>query len=131
MAAIDFARVVYALVSLQNCARNGALYEFYKASGQQLPSNWAGLSMNGTANPSDFAVQCDQGNLSVNLPATYGGNPNPYSPVASTNNYVTVTVQCNFTLLMLGSNESFPSIGQQLTLTQSVSMPMPANAPAP
>jgi TadE-like protein len=119
MAAVDFARVVYALVALQNCARNGALYEFYKAAGYSVPSSWTSLST---------AVQADAGNLTVTLPSTYNSNSNPYSPQSSTNNYVTVTVQCNFTLLMLGSNGDFPSIGSSLTLTQSASMPMPASS---
>jgi hypothetical protein len=122
MASIDFARVVYALVTLQNCARNGALYEFYKSAGYSLPSSWTSLTT---------AVQADAGNLTVTIPSTYGGNANPYSPQASTNNSVTVTVQCSFTLLMLGSVEGFPSIGTTLTLTQSVSMPLPASASAP
>ncbi len=122
MASIDFARVVYAMVTLQNCARNGALYEFYVASNNSLPSNWTSLAT---------AVQADAGNLTVTLPSTYGGNANPYSPKASTNNYVTVTVQCSFTLLMLGSDANFPTIGRTLTLTQSVSMPMPASTAAP
>ncbi len=76
-------------------------------------------------------MQADAGNLTVTIPSTYGGNANPYSPAASTNNYVTVTVQCNFTLLMLGADEGFPSIGTTLTLTQSVSMPLPASTAAP
>ena len=64
--------------------------------------------------------------MTVSIPSTYNGNSNPYSPQTSTNNYVTVTVQCNFTLLTLGSDGGFPSIGTTLTLTQSASMPMPA-----
>lgn len=118
MAAVDFARVVYAMVTLQNCARNGALYEFYKAAGYPLPSGWTSLS---------DAVQADAGNLQVTLPSTGGNQANPYSPRSSTNNYVTVTVQAPFVLLTLGSNNQFPSFGGTLTLTQSVSMPMPAS----
>jgi hypothetical protein len=118
MAAVDFARVIYAMVTLQNCARNGALYEFYSAAGYPLPSGWTSLAT---------AVQADEGNLTVTVPGTYGSSANPYSPKASSNNYVTVTVQCNFTLLTLGSDAGFPSIGQALTLSQSVSMPMPAS----
>lgn len=118
MATIDFARVVYALVALQNCARNGALYEFYKASGNSVPASWTDLKT---------AVQADEGNLSVTIPKTYGGNANPYSPQSSSNNYVTVTVQCSFTLLTLGSDQGLPAIGTPITLTQSVSMPYPAS----
>lgn len=118
MATIDFARITYAQVALQNCARNGALYEFYKAAGYSLPSGWNSLS---------DAVQADAGGLTVTVPGTYNGNSNPYSPQSNSNNDVTVTVQCNFNLLTLGSNGNFPSIGQTLTLTQSASMPMPAS----
>ncbi len=116
MAAVDFARILYAMVTLQNCARNGALYEFYSATGCSLPSGWTSLST---------AVQADAGNLTVTVPGSYNGNSNPYSPKSSSNNYVTVTVQCNFTLLTLGSDRGFPSIGSTMTLSQSVSMPMP------
>ncbi len=119
MAAVDFARITYAQVTLQNCARNGALYEFYKAAGYALPSGWTSLSA---------AVQADDGSLTVSVPGTYNNNSNPYSPQSSSNNYVTVTVQCSFNLLTLGSDAEFPSIGQTLTLTQSASMPMPASA---
>lgn len=119
MAAVDFARVLYAMVILQNCARNGALYEFYSAAGCSLPPSWTSLSA---------AVQADAGNLGVTIPSTSNSNTNPYSPQASSNNYVTVTVQCDFTLLTLGSSGGLPSIGNSMTLTQSVSMPMPASA---
>jgi hypothetical protein len=118
MAAIDFARVAYALVTLQNCARNGAFYEFYRSSGFTIPSGWTSLTA---------AVQADAGNLTVTVPSTYNGNSNPYTPKASSNNYVTVTVQCSFTLIALSGDAGFPSIGGTITLTQSVSMPMPAS----
>ena len=121
MLAVDFARVLYAMVALQNCARNGALYEFYSAAGCSLPPGWTSLSA---------AVQADAGNLPVTVPSTYNGNSNPYSPQANSSNYVTVTVQCDFTLLTLGSNQNFPSLGGTMTLTQSVSMPMPPQAAA-
>ncbi len=118
MAAVDFARVAYAQVILQNCARNGALYEFYKAAGYPVPSGWTSLSQ---------AVQADAGSLTVTLPSGIGNFGNPYSPEASTNNYVTVAVQCDFPLLTLGSNGSFPGISGTVTLTQSAAMPMPAS----
>lgn len=118
MATVDFARVIFALVTLQNCARNGALYEFYRAGGFPLPSGWTSLAT---------AVQADAGNLTVTVPTTSGGNANPYSPRAVSNNYVTVTAQCNFSLLTLGSDRGFPSIGGTLTLSQSASMPYPAS----
>jgi hypothetical protein len=122
MATIDFARVIYALMTLQNCARNGALYEFYKGCGYTLPSTWTSLST---------AVTSDAGSLTVTIPSTYGGKANPYSPKQVTNNYVTVTVQCSFTLLTLGAEHGLPSIGGSMTLTQSVTMPLQSNTAAP
>ncbi len=119
MAAIDFGRVAYVQLTLQNCARNGALYEFYKSAGYQMPSGWTSLSA---------AVQADAGNLTVTVPSTSGGYTNPYSPQSASNNYVTVTVQCTYTLIALGNDGSLPSINHTVTLTQSVSMPMPASA---
>jgi Flp pilus assembly protein TadG len=118
LAAVDFGRIAYAQVTLQNCARNGALYEFYKAAGYSIPSNWTSLSA---------AVEADAGGLTVTVPSTSGGNANPYSPQSSSNNYVTVTVQTTFSTLTLGSNSNFPSIGGSYRLTQTVSMPMPAS----
>jgi Flp pilus assembly protein TadG len=121
MLVVDFARVLYAMMILQNCARNGALYEFYSTAGCALPPGWTSLSA---------AVQADAGNLSVTIPSTSNGNSNPYSPAADSSNYVTVTVQCDFTLLTLGSDAGFPAIGNAMMLTQSVSMPMPPQAAA-
>ncbi len=118
MVAVDFSRVAYIQVTLQNCARNGALYEFYKAAGYPLPSGWTSLSA---------AVQADAGNLTVSIPSKIGNISNPYSPQSASNNYVTVVVQCNFTPLTLGANGGFPTIGGTLTLTQVAAMPMPVS----
>jgi TadE-like protein len=123
MATVDFARLMYALVTLQNCARNGALYELYMAGQFPLPSGWTSLLT---------AVQADAGNLTVTVPSTSGGNANPYSPRSASNNYITVTAQCSFTLLALGSEGGFPSISNAYTLSQTVSLPYPAaTAPVP
>jgi TadE-like protein len=118
MATVDFARLLSAMVTLQNCARNGALYELYSAGPFPLPSGWTSLST---------AVQADANNLTVTVPSTSGGNANPYSPKSGSNNYVTVTAQCNFSLLALGSYDGFPSISNSVTLSQTVSMPYPAS----
>jgi len=116
MATIDFARVVYALVILQNCARNGALYEFYKTAGFSLPSGWTSLST---------AVSADAGNLTLNTPSA--ATP---SPPLATNNYVTVTVSTNFSPISYPALHGLPSIPGTITLTQSVSMPMRASTSA-
>jgi Flp pilus assembly protein TadG len=116
MAAVDFGRVVYQLVTLQNCARNGALYEFYKTAGFTLPSNWTSLTT---------AVSADAGNLTLNTPTA-----TTPSPPLSANNYVTVTVSANFSPIAYPSIHGLPSIPGSLTLTQSVSMPMPPSTSA-
>jgi len=116
MASVDFGRVVFALITVQNCARNGALYEFYKASGFSLPSSWTTLST---------AVSADAGNLTLNTPTA--ATP---SPPLVTNNYVTVTVSTNFSPISYPALHGLPSIPGTLTLTQSVSMPMPPSTSA-
>jgi Flp pilus assembly protein TadG len=116
MAAVDFGRVVYQLVTVQNCARNGALYEFYRASGFTLPSGWTSLSA---------AVSADAGNLTLNTPTA--ATP---SPPLSSHNYVTVTVSTNFSPIAYPSIHGLPSIPGYVTLSQSVSMPMPASTSA-
>src|ERR1700677_382614 len=56
MMAVDFARVAYVQVTLQNCARNGALYEFYTKAGFSLPTAWSSLSAAASADaPSAMA----------------------------------------------------------------------------
>jgi Flp pilus assembly protein TadG len=116
MAAVDFGRVVYQLITLQNCARNGALYEFYKAAGFSLPSGWTSLST---------AVSADAGNLTLNTPTA-----TTPSPTLATNNYVTVTVSTDFTPIAYPALHGLPSIPGSITLTQSVSMPMPPSTSA-
>jgi Flp pilus assembly protein TadG len=116
MASIDFARVVYALITLQNCARNGALYEMYSAGGFSLPSGWTSLST---------AVNADAGGLALNTPTA--ATP---SPPLATNNYVTVTVSTNFSPISYPALHGLPSIPGTITLTQSVSMAMPASTSA-
>jgi Flp pilus assembly protein TadG len=116
MAAVDFGRVVYQLVTIQNCARNGALYEFYKTAGFTLPSGWTSLST---------AVSADAGNLTLNTPTA-----TTPSPPLSTNNYVTVTVSTDFSAIAYPSIHGLPAIPGSVTLSQSVSMPMPPSTSA-
>ena len=112
MAGVDFARIVYVQVILQNFARNGALYEFYTKAGYSLPSGWTSLAT---------AVQADEGSgVSVTGSAT--------SPASATNNYVTVTTTATFAPIALPSMHGLPSIPGTITLSQSVSMPYPASA---
>jgi Flp pilus assembly protein TadG len=113
MAGVDFARLIYVQVTLQNCARNGALYEFYSKAGYSLPSGWTSLAT---------AVQADDGNLTVTGSAT--------SPALATSNYVTVTTTATYSPIALPSMYGLPSIPGTITLSQSVSMPYPATASA-
>ena len=97
-------------------ARNGALYEFYKAAGLSLPPGWTSLS---------DAVAADAGNLTLNTPTA--ATPSP--PLAATN-YVTVTVSARFSLIGYPSFRGLPSIPGTITLTQTATLPMPASTSA-
>ena len=109
LASIDFSRVVYALVTLQNCARNGALYEFNSAAG--YGSTYTSLTQ---------AVTADSGGLTL-------GTPTAYAPGYNNNNYVTVTVSCQFSLISIPSVGGLPALSGTMTLSQSSSMPYPAS----
>lgn len=109
MASVDFARVVYALVTLQNCARNGALYEFNTAAG--FGSTYTSLSQ---------AVSADAGGLTLNTPTAT-------SPGLPLYNYVTVTASCQFNLIAMPSIQGLPALPGSMTLSQSSSMPYPAS----
>ncbi len=114
MAAVDFARVAYVQVALQNCARNGALYEFYKKAGFSLPSGWTSLSAAASADaPSG---------LTVTATAT--------SPGSASNNTVTVTATTTYNLIAMGSSSRLPSMPGSVTLTQTATMPYPNSASA-
>jgi Flp pilus assembly protein TadG len=113
MVIVDFSRLVYAQVTIQNCARNGATYEFCAAAGTSLTSPWSSLSA---------AVTADAANLTVaNITCSAS------SPGSSTNNYVTVTVTYPFTLISLGALGKEPAIPTSLTLTQTATMPYPVS----
>ena len=115
MMAVDFARVAYVQVTLQNCARNGALYEFYTKAGFSLPSGWTSLS---TAASAD-APSTMSGDASFSVAAT--------SPASSSNNYVTVTVTYAYKPMALPAMGGLPSIPGSITLSQSATMPYPAS----
>jgi hypothetical protein len=114
MAVVDFARLIYAQVTLQNCARNGAIYEFYAKSGFSLPSTWTSLSNAATADASNLTV----GNITASAS----------TPGLSTNNYVTVTVSYPYTLTSISSVWGSGSFPGSITLTQTATMPYPASA---
>jgi hypothetical protein len=124
MMSVDFARVTYAQVTLQNCARNGALYEFYKeagvvsGSGFLLPAGWTSLSAAASADAPAYMAD----DKSFSVAAT--------SPASSTNNYVTVTVTYAFKPIALPSMHGLPSLPGSVTLSQSATMPYPASKSA-
>ena len=111
MATVDFARVAYVQITLQNCARNGALYEFNSMVGLPIPGGWTSLSE---------AVQADAGALTVSATAT--------SPGSSSNNTVTVTATASYSLIALSSLPGSGSVPGTVSLTQSATMPYPASA---
>jgi Flp pilus assembly protein TadG len=109
MASVDFARVAYVQVALQNCARNGALYEFYSKAGFSLPAGWTSLSAAASADAPT--------NLTVTASATAAGS--------ASNNTVTVTVTATFNPIALPSMHGLPSLPGTITLSQSATMPYP------
>jgi Flp pilus assembly protein TadG len=119
MMSVDFARVAYVQVTLQNCARNGALYAFYTGMNTV---NKAGILV--PYSSLNTAVQADAPPYMVN-DASFSVVAT--SPALSTNNYVTVTVTYAFTPIALSSMDGMPSIGSPIILSQSATMPYPAS----
>jgi Flp pilus assembly protein TadG len=123
MMAVDFARVAYVQVTLQNCARNGALYEFYTKAGFSLPSGWTSLSAAASADASTTygsdSTTTIASDASFSVTAT--------SPGSATNNYVTVTVTYAYKPMALPAMNGLPSIPGSITLSQSATMPYPAS----
>ncbi len=114
MSTVDFARITFVQVALQDCARNGALYEFYGKAGFSLPSSWTSLTV---------AVNADvPKGMTVSATAT--------SPASATNNTVTVTVTTTYNLISLGALKRFPAIPSSMTLSQSATMPYAAGQQA-
>jgi Flp pilus assembly protein TadG len=112
MATVDYARVISVQVALQNCARNGALYEFYSKAGYSLPSGWTSLSA---------AVSAD-------APSGTTVSGSASTPGSSSNNTVTVTVTATFHPIALPSLHGLPSLPGSITLSQSATMPYPNSA---
>jgi Flp pilus assembly protein TadG len=122
MMAVDFARVAYVQVTLQNCARNGALYEFYTKAGFTLPAGWTSLS---TAASADASTTYGNGTTSIASDASFSVTAT--SPASSSNNYVTVTVTYAYKPMALPAMSTLPSIPGSITLSQSATMPYPAS----
>jgi hypothetical protein len=101
IATCDYARSVYATVTVENCARNGAAYAADSAFATQ--TGYATL---------DQAVQADASNLSPAPTEIFTMGTD-----ASGNNYVEVTVSYNFT-----GNINYPGIPQSNTISRTVRM---------
>jgi TadE-like protein len=112
MMAVDFARVAYVQLALQNCARNGALYEFYTKAGYSLPSSWTTLST---------AVNAD-------APPGTTVTATAATVTLSSYTYITVTATTTFQPIALPSMHGLPSLPGSVTLTQTATMPYPAGA---
>lgn len=112
MMAVDFARAAYVQLALQNCARNGALYEFYTKAGYSLPSTWTSLSTAVNADaPPGTAISASAATVTLGA----------YT-------YVTVTASTTFNLIGLPSMQGLPSLPSSVTLSQTATMPYPAGA---
>jgi len=114
MAAVDYGRLVNVQLTLQNCARNGALYEFYTQANLSLPPGWTSLSLA----------------VNAGVPAGMSVTATATSPAASSNNYVTVTATSTFQPIAMQAMHGLPSIPGSVTLTQTATMPYPASASA-
>jgi hypothetical protein len=112
MMAVDFARIAYVQLALQNCARNGALYEFYKQAAFPLPTGWTSLSN------------------AVNADAPPGATVSATAATVTLNTYtyITVTATTTFTPIALPSMHGLPSLPGSVTLSQTATMPYPAGA---
>jgi Flp pilus assembly protein TadG len=107
LATCDYARCIFASVTVANCARNGALYQCDPAFA--ATTSYATLQA---------AVQADAGNLS---PAPTGSSTT--STDTNGNKYVAVTVTYPFQCLI-----NYPGIPDSFTISRTVSM---AVAPTP
>ena len=107
LATCDYARCIFATVTIANCARNGALYQCDTAFAAKTP--YASLQA---------AVQADAGNLSSTPTATSTTGTD-----TNGNNYVAVTVTYPFQCLI-----NYPGIPNAITISRTVTM---AVAPSP
>jgi Flp pilus assembly protein TadG len=112
---VDFARVFYYTLTLENCARNGALWASDPLSSTQ--SSYTSLNQ---------AVLADASNLS---PALSTSNiSSATSTDANGNSVVTVTVSYNFNTI-----SNFPGVPNPFAFTRSVEMrlmpTLPTNFP--
>jgi hypothetical protein len=101
LAACDYARSVYATVTVVNCARNGALYQCDPAFAATMPYTTL-----------QAAVQADAGDLSPTPTASSSNGTD-----ANGNSYVTVTVTYPFQCLI-----NYPGIPHAFAISRTVEM---------
>jgi Flp pilus assembly protein TadG len=106
--AADFARIYYFSLTLQNCARAGALYAYDPASASESPFS----------NVTE-AAQSDAANLNPKPTITQTGGTD-----ASGRAYVVVSAAYTFSPMA-----SFPPIPKQVNLTRTVRMYVAASKP--
>jgi Flp pilus assembly protein TadG len=112
--AIDYCRIFYYALALENCARNGAYY----ASGAQTFTTYTSAPDAITQDANDFNPDLDPNkNMTVMYSATPGGPYTSSTPIA--NGYVQVTVNWQF-----NSVTNFPGLPATVNLTRSVEMQM-------
>ena len=102
LVAVDYARMVNSLVTITNCARNGALFLSNSASYSTYYTDVT------------HAAQADANGLSPTPSVTSANYTDTYG-----NPCVTVTVSYTFTTLV-----NYPGIPSTTTLSRSVSMPI-------
>jgi Flp pilus assembly protein TadG len=121
--AVDYARIFYMAVTVQNCARNGAYYA------SDYPNNsYLYNDIYGYANLND-AILRDAGNLSPapTYTVSYGSSPNgPFtlSTAPSSGGYVQVTVNWTFHTIT-----SYPGVPSNVALARSCVMEMAPATP--
>jgi hypothetical protein len=108
MAAVDYSRVIYALVTMTNCARSGAI--------------WASNPALQASAPYANAQAAALADASTMSPQPTAGTPVPYIDTSG-NSVVSMTVTYTFRTII-----AFPGIPSSVNLSRTVVMPM---APSP
>jgi Flp pilus assembly protein TadG len=120
--AVDYARLFYFAVTVENCARNGAYY-----ASNYPNANYVYNDIYGYKNL-DEAVLKDASNLSPapTYTVAYGSSSQgPFSSGSSSANYVQVTVSWTFTSLT-----NFPGVPGTVTLSRSAVMKIAPTLPS-
>ena len=105
VATCDFARCMYVAETVQNCARNGAMYAAYSTAPNLGPDD---LYTNVTQAAAADASNLDSSKITSS--STTGTDANG-------NSYVQVTVSYPFTTIM-----SYPGIPSSMTISRTVKM---------